>query len=104
MRSFAFIATFGLLSPKDHPEQIQSWCSWTAGVESLLPQTDLIAFVRSPANSRETLLVNWPDALAVVAQQMRETSENPIRIQVDEFPNAEQWSLLKQRASVVAPQ
>jgi hypothetical protein len=97
-----FIATFGLLSPKDHPAQIQSWCSWTEGVESLLPKTDLIAFVRNPSHSRQTLLVNWSDAAAVVAAKIRETSEAPTRIQVDEFPSAEEWAELERRATVVA--
>jgi hypothetical protein len=97
-----FIATFGLLSPKDHTEQFQSWCSWTEGVESLLPKTDLIAFVRNPTHSRKTLLVSWSDANAVVAPKMRETSEVPSRIQVDEFPNAEEWAELEKRATVVA--
>jgi hypothetical protein len=97
-----FIATFGLLSPKDDPEQIQSWCSWTEGVESLLPKTDLIAFVRNPSHSRKTLLVSWADASAIVISKMRDTSEVPTRIQVDEFPNDEQWSELEKRASVIA--
>jgi hypothetical protein len=97
-----FIATFGLLSPKDHPDQIQSWCSWTEGVESLLPKTDLVAFVRNPSHSRKTLLVSWSDAAGVVAAKMRETSEAPTRIQVHEFPNAEEWAELERRATVVA--
>lgn len=97
-----FIATFGLLSPKDDPEQIQSWCSWTEGVESLLPKTDLIAFVRNPSHSRKTLLVSWADAATVVAAKMRETSEAPTRIQVDEFPTSEEWAELERLATVVA--
>jgi hypothetical protein len=97
-----FIASFGLLSPKDQPKECQSWCSWTEGVESLLPKTDLIAFVRKPSGPRKTLLVNWSDASEIVAQKMRETSESPTRIQVDEFPSDEEWASLEQRAIVLA--
>jgi hypothetical protein len=97
-----FIASFGLLSLKDQPKLCQSWCSWTEGVESLLPKTDLIAFVRKPSGPRKTLLVNWSDASKIVAQKMRETSEIPARIQVDEFPTDEEWARLEQRAIVRA--
>jgi len=97
-----FIATFWLLAPKDHPQRAQSWCSWTEGVESLLPQTDLIAFVRGPTAPESTLLVNWSGAIAVLAEKMRQTPEDPPRIQVDEFPSADEWAELEKRAIVTA--
>jgi hypothetical protein len=46
--------------------------------------------------------VSWADAAAVVAAKMRETSEAPTRIQVDEFPTAEEWAELERQATVVA--
>ncbi len=40
-----YVASYALLGKKDAPNHSRSWCTWTQGISSLLPTTDLIAFV-----------------------------------------------------------
>lgn len=82
-----FVATYGLLGKKGDPSQLQSWCSWTQGVPTLLPTTDLIAFVWDLSGVRKTALVSWTTAAAIVGHYFKSTNEDPPRTRVDEFPN-----------------
>jgi hypothetical protein len=100
VRQDVFVASFGLFTLKDLPDDLASWCSWTEGVDSLLPQTDLIAFVRDPRNSKQTALVRWSDAADVVGHYMRDTDESPPRMRVNQFPTEDEWTALTQRAIV----
>jgi hypothetical protein len=83
-----FVATYGLLGQKNDPTELQSWCSWTQGVLTLLPTTDLIAFVWDLSGSRKTALVPWANAAAIAGHYFKSTAEDPPRTRVDEFPNA----------------
>jgi hypothetical protein len=83
-----FVATYALLAQKNNPNQLQSVCSWTQGVPTLLPHTDSIAFVWDHSGSRKTALVPWVDAAAIVGHYFKPTDEDPPRTRVDEFPDA----------------
>jgi hypothetical protein len=82
-----FVATYGFLGQKNDPSQLQSWCSWTEGVPTLLPTTDLIAFVWDLSGNRRTALVSWANAVSIVGHYLKPTDEDPPRTRVDEFPN-----------------
>jgi hypothetical protein len=82
-----FVATYGLLGQKNDPTGLQSWCSWTEGVPTLLPTADLIAFVWDLSGNRKTALVSWANAIAIVGHYFKSTDEDPPRTRVDEFPN-----------------
>jgi hypothetical protein len=81
-----FVATYGLLGQKNDPTELQSWCSWTEGVPTLLPTTDLIAFVWDLSGNRKTALVSWANAASIVGHYFKTTDEDPPRTRVDEFP------------------
>jgi hypothetical protein len=72
-----FVATYGLLSQKDDPNRLQSWCAWTDGVPTLLPKTDKIAFVWNLDRERKTTLVPWEHAATIVGHYFTATSEEP---------------------------
>jgi len=79
------------LSPSaNHPNELRSWCSWTQGVPSLLPTTDLIAFVWDLNSARKTALVKWSDAERLVGHYFTATQEDPPRTRVDAFPTPDE--------------
>jgi hypothetical protein len=90
-----YVATFGLLGAKDDAHQLQSWCSWTEGVPTLLPTTDLIAFVWDLSGNRKTALVAREHVAATVGHYFKTTDEDPRRTRVDEFPNASELAELQ---------
>jgi hypothetical protein len=93
-----FVATYGLRVQKDDPNHLQSACSWTEGAPSLLPHTDLIAFVWDLSGSRKIALVPWSTAATIVGRYFRPTDEDPPRTRVDEFPNAAELAELQKHA------
>jgi hypothetical protein len=90
-----FVATYGLLGQKNDPTELQSWCSWTEGVPTLLPTADLIAFVWDLSGNRKTALVSWANAASIVGHYFKATEEDPPRTRVDEFPNAAELAELQ---------
>jgi hypothetical protein len=94
-----FVATYALLAQKNDPNQLQSVCSWTQGVPTLLPHTDSIAFVWDLSGTRKTALVSWTIAANIVGHYFKSTDEDPPRTRVDEFPNAAELAKLQKHAS-----
>jgi hypothetical protein len=85
-----YVATYGLLGTKDNPSELQSWCSWTQGVPSLLPTTDLVALVWDLNSTRKTTLLQRTDVERLVGHYFKSTTEDPPRTRVDTFPNPEE--------------
>jgi hypothetical protein len=93
-----YVASFSMLSPKDDPDAIFSWCSWAQDVIALLPRTDRIGFTKSSTGAQpETLLVPWADAERICGTLLNRTDEDPPRYRVERFPTEEQWQQLKER-------
>ena len=97
-----FVATYGLLGKKDAPDDLQSWCSWTEGVPTLLPTTDCIAFVWNLHSARKTALVPWADAERLVGHYFKPTAEDPPRTRVDVFPTQPERTELEKAAALAA--
>jgi hypothetical protein len=85
-----YVASYGLLGQKDNPQNLQSWCSWTEGVPSLLPTTDLVAFVWDLKGAKKTALVRWAGAQRLVGHYFKPTNEDPPRTRVDIFPSPDE--------------
>jgi hypothetical protein len=83
----AYVASYSLYGKKGSHES-QSWCSWSEGVRSLLPKTDLIAFVQDPTGTKKTFFVPWNAAEPIVGHHFKPTSEEPMRTRVETFPTA----------------
>ena len=71
-----------------------SYCSWTKGVDSLLPKTDLVALVDLDAQTQ--LTVKWHDAVAICGHLLEPTTHHyPERWRVAAFPSAEEFARLQ---------
>jgi hypothetical protein len=88
-----FVATFGLWRREADGNAIRSWCSWAAGVHSLLPKTDQIAFGKDPSNKEsQPVLLNWDSAVALCGRHMTPTAEDPPRFEARTFPDDSEWA------------
>jgi len=85
-----YVATYSLLVKKDAPNHARSYCTWTKGISSLLPTTDLIAFVWDLETTRKTALVTWNNVARIAGHYFKPTTEDPPRIRVDAFPTADE--------------
>jgi len=78
-----FVASYSAVQKRDTGDLV-SYCVWTQGVETLLPQAQKVAFVRGendiPALSR------WDRVAEVVGHRMRRTDDYPARFHVETFP------------------
>jgi uncharacterized protein YtpQ (UPF0354 family) len=73
---------------QDEAGRIFTVGTWTEGVDTLLPETELIAFVR-PGDEDETVVTPWAAALPLVREQMEATEHYPVRWRVRSFPSDE---------------
>ncbi|MDJ0850599.1 MAG: hypothetical protein QNK04_19675 [Myxococcota bacterium] len=69
--------------------------TWSEGVDTLLPQTDYIAFLRDPEGEEETLLVPWNDAFPLVSSLLEPTPHYPPRFRARRFPTPEALTHLR---------
>lgn len=78
-------------SPSGH---IFTSCSWTEGVEALLPETDRLDFVRLPpdgdAENGTVWSTSWPVAVRTLGALMQPTGDVPERWRVHGFPSEAQ--------------
>lgn len=93
-----YVATY--MVGKTGPEQRRtSACTWTRGIPSLLPKTDLLCFA-DPASSGVPVTVAWDAAMPVVGALMQRTDDQPPRYFVEDFPSALQLAQLADIAAV----
>lgn len=102
-----FVATFMVRSVNDSQDRLQSWCTWSAGVRSLLPRTGYVIFNSDPrADSPQPLvLVPWETVERICGAHLQMTAEDPVRYEVDAFPTPEEFAMLRDAAgsTVVQP-
>ncbi|MGK5077578.1 hypothetical protein [Janthinobacterium sp. HLX7-2] len=69
-------------------EGVVSLATWTRGVDTLLPRTDIVAMVVPADNGGDsaTKLLAWDDALAIGGELMQEVECYPVRYRVRGFP------------------
>lgn len=86
-----FIASYVALQSKD--SQIASVCSWTEGVDSLLPKVDFIHFIKLDADGANGSIVGcarWDDAVAILSGELEQKKYFPYRYETKGFPTAGQ--------------
>jgi hypothetical protein len=89
-----FVASYKLTAPQSNPTVASSWCTWTEGVDALLPVTDRVIFVRDPTGTKQLLQVPWADVERVVGHYFQATPEDPPRVRVNQFPTPAEWDEL----------
>ena len=78
-----FVANFSAVTrPDGNPV---SYCAWVDGVDSLLPVTQKVAFVRTETEA--VALGQWKRVLETVGHLMELTDDYPHRYRVREFPD-----------------
>jgi hypothetical protein len=95
-RTDVFVATFILRADPAAPEHVRSWCTWSAGVETLLPKTDHVIFNADPgADDPELILTDWGTVDHLCKHYLKPTPEDPPRFRVNAFPTTAEWTALK---------
>ena len=74
---------------------LSSYCTWTRGVESLLPEAERLAFYEEGV---EPFLVPWDHALEVCGHLMERTDHSPARWRVVDFPTQTELEILRRSA------
>lgn len=83
-----FVATCMLFQSKGS-EGVVSLATWTRGIETLLPRTDIVAMVvpADDGGAGVTKMLAWDDALAIGGELMQEIECYPVRYRVQSFPS-----------------
>ncbi len=78
-----FVANYSAVTRQDGSPV--SYCVWSEGVDSLLPVTQKVAFMRD--ESGPVALGEWDKVFDIVGHLMEFADEHPRRYRVREFPN-----------------
>jgi hypothetical protein len=90
-----FVGSYSLIRRGEGPDALRSWSSWTHGVVTLLPQTDLVILGRPRSDGKhDMLMVTWAALVQSCGSRMKQTAERPARFMVEEFPSDEEWQVL----------
>jgi hypothetical protein len=90
-----FVASFSSMENKEKGA-LRSYSSWAAGVDTLLPRTDAIAFCQGkPGQKPDITLTSWSSAERIVGNLLRPVDLFPPRFRVTEFPSSQQIADLK---------
>lgn len=82
-----FVASYSLFE-EGGTERLFSLCTWTKGVDTMLPETDRIAFVQIEGDRAESAkVVEWAQAYAAVSHLMEVEPGYPVRYRVNEWPD-----------------
>jgi hypothetical protein len=85
-----FVANYLLYGTKDDAGEMFSAATWTAGIESLLPQADRVVLVRPETG--ETRIVSWQQIAPLVGSLLEEEPMYPVRYRTRGFPDPGQFS------------
>jgi hypothetical protein len=85
-----FVAKFDLMGSRGAAQTPHSWCVWSEGVPSLLPQTDVVILRRSD-ESAKPVIAPWDAVQRICGHHMQRTADDPPRFDVKSFPTAE-WA------------
>jgi hypothetical protein len=76
------------------------WSVWGEGVDTLLPESDLLTFAWKQDGETTHVMVRWADALRIAGALMQRTADAPPRWRVQAFPDAAMLEQLKAHAAV----
>jgi hypothetical protein len=95
-----YVATFTRMQQKGSSE-IFSYSTWTEGVDTLLPQSELVMLLKlgkdNDATGREMVAVRWEDAVKYAGHLMEATDHLPVRVRVRAFPDVIAFNALRER-------
>ena len=85
-----FVASYTVLKNND-TDKLTSLSTWTQGVISLLPRTDLVAMVipKGTEGEYDSKILSWQDLCTIAADLMQVVEGYPVRYLVRAFPAAQ---------------
>ncbi|HEX5756383.1 MAG TPA: hypothetical protein VFY12_08525 [Arenimonas sp.] len=94
-----FVASCSLLRRDQDAGALRSWSTWSDGVLTLLPQSDLVALARNldRDGDPDVLFVSWDKLQQVCAARLTAEPLDPPRYRTDGFPSQEEWERLAER-------
>lgn len=94
-----YVATYTMFRRERDGNAIRSWCSWSEGVRSSLPKTDLIMLGRRGADGKFVPVpVPWDRAIGLVGHYMQDANESPPRYFAEAKFNDTEWAALAAEA------
>ena len=88
-----FIAKFSAV--ESSAGLVTSYCTWSAGVHTLLPIADIVAFFSEDDADAGTFMVPWDAAVELVGHLIEPTSHYPTRFRVVDFPTPFELDVLR---------
>jgi hypothetical protein len=90
-----FVASYSALQNKEDG-RVHSYCVWSEDVDSLLPETDQVFFIKQGDGDKPEMVsgADWDKVREVVGDLMEPQETYPERYLVREFPTAEQLAQL----------
>jgi hypothetical protein len=90
------VASYSALQNKDDG-RVHSYCVWSEDVDSLLPETDQVFFVKQGDGDKPEMVsgADWDKVREVVGDLMEPQETYPERYLVREFPTAEQLAQME---------
>ncbi len=85
-----FVASYSVMQHKDSGHRT-SYCVWTEGTASLLPQVERIVL---GGEDQEPVMAPWEKVVEIVGDLMTPMGMYPERYRVEEFPTAEQLAAM----------
>ncbi len=92
-----FVASYGVMR-NTRTGELASFCTWTRGVDSLLPKTDLIHFVDIERPEGQNLVASapWEHVEEIVGGLLSPLQIYPERHRAREFPSEEQIAAIRE--------
>jgi uncharacterized protein YtpQ (UPF0354 family) len=92
-----YVAEFSAFEEESSGEVV-SYCIWSDGIESLLPVTDRVFFVRVEGEDASVVsIARWDRVVESLGDMLGEQPGYPVRYRVSEFPDEEQLAELDER-------
>lgn len=90
-----FVASYTATQDQD-TGKVQSYCVWSKGVLTLLPETDLVHFYNDELSEEERLVgsASWGRVVEILGNVMKRHNMCPPRYIVDAFPSRDQLAEL----------
>lgn len=94
-----FIASCSLLRRDQDAGALRSWSTWSEGVPTLLPRSDLVALARNldSGGDPDVLFVSWEQLQQVCAARLTPEALDPPRYRTEGFPSQQEWERLAEQ-------
>lgn len=92
-----FAAACQVVRKEDLPEAF-TYCMWSNGVKSLLPQTEIIGLMSDPIAGEQVVMADRAVVEELAGDCLESTEYDPPRIKVEKFPDAATFDALRERA------